>query len=220
LPSRPGARRPFACTRSPRDDLAATLSLRLFARPRLRESSFVLGRGRFTLLWARRRLSTSATLTTREHTGRAFDHRPRRRPRSQSRCRSSTRTRAARRATPSRPKSQWRGSRARERRTHPKVSAPPRGCSRAPGSPGRCGGRAGDPYHRTRLGRDSLPPAPREGRRLPTSRGAFHRLGTPTHEDCSSASTRLPLTPRFTFVKEHCSKESRLLLHPGGASLW
>lgn len=81
------------CTRSPRGDLAATLSLRLFARPRLRESSFGLGRVRLTLLWARRRQSTSATLTTREHTGRAFDHRPRRRPRSHSRCCSSTRTR-------------------------------------------------------------------------------------------------------------------------------
>jgi len=46
----------------------------------------------------------------------------------------------------------WRGSRARERRTRPKASAPPRGCSRAPGSPTCRGGGAGDshPSHANR----------------------------------------------------------------------
>jgi len=83
LPSRPGARRVFARA-THRTTLSGAFGSWTFARPRHRKSSFGLGRGRLTSLWATRRLSTSATLTTREHTRRAFDHRPRKRPRSLS----------------------------------------------------------------------------------------------------------------------------------------
>jgi len=80
------------CTRSPRGHLAVTLSSRPFARPRLRESSFGLGRidsrssgpdAAYRLLQRLRRASTPK---------RAFDHRPRRRPRSHPRCCPGTRT--------------------------------------------------------------------------------------------------------------------------------
>jgi len=103
LPSRPGARRVFARA-THRTTLSGAFGSWTFARPRHRKSSFGLGRDRLTILWATRRLSTSATLTTREHTRRAFDHRPRKRPRSLSLfVRGYAYRRTSRRAAPAPP---------------------------------------------------------------------------------------------------------------------
>jgi len=51
---------------------------------------------------------------------------------------------------------------------------------RAPVSPVRHGEGAGDSSPPWRIGLGPLPPPPREGRRLPMNRGAFHRFGTAT----------------------------------------
>lgn len=60
---------------------------------------------------------------------------------------------------------------------------------RAPGSPHRCFGGAGDSPSRRGHGLGPLPPPPREGRRFPKDRGALLRSGT--HRAAVLAATRL-----------------------------
>jgi len=70
-----------------------------------------------------------------------------------------------------------------------RASSPPRTFPRAPGSPHRRFGRAGDSPSLRGHGQDPLPPPPREERRFPKDRGALRRFGT--HRTAVFAAARL-----------------------------
>lgn len=219
MPSRSGARHFFARTCSPRRAFRPTsahacllgpvdgnrYSVRKGSIPRFSEPDAAC-----RLLQRLRRASTPQ---------RAFDPHPRGRPRSPPRCAAEVLRSVKSRACCDR----GRHGAGRELVSEglARVRAPL--LIVAPEHPGRWIGTRRD----WRLPFACRNPAKTCFRHRPAKGGDFRRvevLSTDSELRCARiaprARTRLPLTPLLTFVREHCSRKSRLLFRPSGASLW